>query len=297
MAKVVFYIILSALALASGSVFYKIGGKRRTCEKSSPALLCFLYFIFACIGFSVIALIQKASFIPTLPTLITGIIAGMSFSAAAYLYIISLASGPFTISAVILNFSNFAPILYCMIFPKEHVSLIKWCGIVIMIFSVYVLTSRNKTANEKNVSAKWILYISLTFIFNSLISYMIRIQNYYSNINGKNETFLFYIILFLSAALISFIIFVFAKGFKTKQNAHRLVYPALGLAVTISANTLTQSLLYNLNVPVSIQSPIINGLSILSTALFGRIFFRDKLSVKAKAGVVLGVVAIVILSI
>ena len=297
MAKIVFYIILSALALASGSVFYKIGGERRADEKSSPALLCFLYFLFAGIGFLVALLIATSPLTPTAPTLITGIIAGVSFSAAAYLYIISLACGPFTISAVMLNFSNFAPILYCMIFPKEKVSLLQWCGIILMIVSVYVLTSRNKTASEKPVSAKWILCISTTFIFNSLISYMIRIQNYYSGISGQDETLLFYVVLFFTASLASLLIFLFAKGYRIKQNASKLIFPALGLAVTIGANTVTQSLLYNLNVPVSIQSPIINGSSILTTALFGRIFFRDKLSLKAKAGVVLGVIAIVILSI
>lgn len=297
MVKIVFYIIISALALASGSAFYKIGGERRADEKSSPALLCFLYFLFAAIGFLIALLIANKSPVPTLPTLITGIVAGISFSAAAYLYIISLATGPFTVSAVMLNFSNFAPILYCMIFPGEKVSLLKWCGIAIMIASVYILTSRSKKGEEKPISAKWILCISLTFIFNSLISYMIRIQNYYAGISGKDETFLFYVLLFISASLVSLFIFIFAKGFKTKQNAPRLVFPALCLAITIGANTLTQSLLYNLNVPVSIQSPIINGSSILMTALFGRIFFRDKLTAKAKIGIILGTGAIIILSI
>ena len=116
MTAIIIAFVISAVGLASGSVFYKMGAERQADEKSSPALLCFFYFILAAIGYVVACFVTKASFIPPTPTLITAIIGGVCFGAAAYLYIVSLSCGPFTISAVLLNFSNFAPILYCLAF-------------------------------------------------------------------------------------------------------------------------------------------------------------------------------------
>jgi len=297
MTAIIIAFVISAVGLASGSVFYKMGAERQADEKSSPALLCFFYFILAAIGYVVACFVTKASFIPTTPTLITAIIGGVCFGAAAYLYIVSLSCGPFTISAVLLNFSNFAPILYCLIFPGDTVGLVTVSGIVLMVVSVYILTSRNKSGKETPISGKWILSIALTFITNSIISYMIRIQDYYATKNAVSESTLFYVMLFGSAALVALVIFIMTGGLKVKQRAHRLLTPAVGLALTISANVFPQSILYSKGVPTAVQSPVINGSAILLAALFGRIFFKDKLSTKSWCGIALGIVAIVLLNI
>ncbi|MBQ9975089.1 MAG: hypothetical protein IJP16_01150 [Clostridia bacterium] len=294
MAIVIIAFIISMLGLASGSVFYKMGAERQADPKSSPALLCFFYFLIAAIGYVVAGFITNISFTATLPTLITALIGGVCFSAAAYLYILSLKSGPFTISAVLLNFSNFAPILYCLIFPGDMIGLVTLSGIILMAISVYVLTSRNKGEGETGVNKKWILYITLTFITNSIISYCIRLQEHFA---VKNESVIFYVILFGSAAIISLIIFLAMGGAKIKQNSVRLLPPAIGLALTISANVFPQTILYQHSVPAAVQSPIINGGAILLAALFGRIFFKDKLSLKAWIAIIIGIVAIVLLGI
>ena len=295
MASIVIAFVISAIGLASGSVFYKMGAERQADKKSSPALLCFFYFTIAAIGYVVACLVTKASFVPTIPTLITALIGGACFGAAAYLYIVSLSCGPFTISAVLLNFSNFAPIIYCMIFPGELPGVITVSGIILMIVSVYILTSRNKSDKEARVNVKWIISIALTFITNSIISYMIRIQQHFDK--DSRESTLFYVILFGAAAIVALAVFICAGGFKVKQKAHRLLIPSIGLALTISANVFPQTILYSKNVPTAVQSPIINGSAILLAALFGRVFFKDKLSVKAWCGIGIGIVAIVLLNI
>lgn len=294
MAIIIIAFIISMLGLASGSVFYKMGAERQADPKSSPALLCFFYFLLAAIGYTVAVPISGQSFLPSLPTVTTALVAGVNFSIAAYVYILSLKCGPFTISAVLLNFSNFAPIVYCMLFPGDMIGLVTLSGVILMAISVYVLTSRNKSGTETGINKKWILCITLTFITNSIISYMIRLQEHFAK---ADESVVFYVYLFGSAAIVSFIIFAVTGGFKVRQNARRLLVPALGLALTISANVFPQTILYQHAVPVSVQSPIINGGAILLAALFGRIFFKDKLSVKAWIAIGLGIVAIVLLSI
>ena len=294
---IVIAFIISMLGLASGSVFYKMGAERQTDPKSSPALLCFFYFCIATIGYAVAVPISGQEFVPSLPTILTALGGGISFSIAAYVYILSLKCGPFTISAVLLNFSNFAPIVYCMLFPGDMIGLITLSGIILMAISVYVLTSRNKSDAEEGVNKKWIICIALTFITNSIISYMIRLQEHFAKKSGADESVIFYVYLFGSAMLVSLIIFAVTGGFAVKQKAHRLLPPSLGLALTISANVFPQTILYQKNVPAAVQSPIINGGAILLAALFGRIFFKDKLSVKAWIAIGLGIVAIVLLSI
>ena len=297
MAIIIIAFAISMLGLASGSVFYKMGAERQADPKSSPALLCFFYFLIATIGYTVAVPISGQSFTPSLSTLLTALGAGISFAVAAYVYILSLKCGPFTISAVLLNFSNFAPILYCMLFPGDMIGLVTLCGIILMAISVYVLTSRNKSDGEAQINKKWIITITLTFITNSIISYMIRLQEHFAKKNAVDESVIFYVYLFGSAAIISLIIFAVTGGFKVKQNACRLLVPSVGLALTISANVFPQTILYQRAVPVSVQSPIINGGAILLAALFGRIFFKDKLSLKAWIAIGLGIVAIVLLSI
>ena len=174
------------------------------------------------------------------------------------------------------------------------IGLVTLSGIILMAISVYVLTSRNKGEGETGVNKKWILYITLTFITNSIISYCIRLQEHFA---VKNESVIFYVILFGSAAIISLIIFLAMGGAKIKQNSVRLLPPAIGLALTISANVFPQTILYQHSVPAAVQSPIINGGAILLAALFGRIFFKDKLSLKAWIAIIIGIVAIVLLGI
>ena len=297
MLSIIIACVISSVGLASGSVFYKMGAERQADKRSSPALLCFFYFLIAAIGYVIAALITKADLSPSLPTLVTALVGGVCFGAAAYLYIVSLSCGPFTISAVLLNFSNFAPIIYCMIFPGETPEVITVCGILLMVVSVYILTSRNKSGKETPVNAKWVISIALTFITNSIISYMIRLQNHFATKNNVSEEIIFYIILFGSAALVALLVFIGAGGLKVSQKAHRLLVPSVGLALTISANVFPQTILYSKNVPTAVQSPIINGSAILLAALFGRVFFKDKLSVKAWCGIGIGIVAIVLLNI
>ncbi len=297
MLSIIIAFIISSVGLASGSVFYKMGAERQTDKRSSPALLCFFYFTIAAIGYVVACLVTKASFVPSVPTLITALVGGICFGAAAYLYIVSLSCGPFTVSAVLLNFSNFAPIIYCMVFPGELPGVITVSGIILMVVSVYILTSRNKSENEAKANIKWIISIALTFVTNSIISYMIRLQNHFATKNNVSEEMIFYVLLFGSAALVALGVFIGTGGLKISQKAPRLLVPAVGLALTISANVFPQTILYSKNVPTAVQSPIINGSAILLAALFGRVFFKDKLSVKAWCGIGLGIVAIVLLNI
>ncbi len=294
MAITVLILLLSIISLASGSVFYKMGSINSVDSKSSPALLCSMYFFIAALGYAVAVAASGSSFIPTLPTLITAIIAGLSFS-AAYLYILAHSCGPYTVSAIFINFSNFLPIIYCLIFPRELFGLVTFIGIILMIISVIALTSRGKSDGEKKITRRWVVFISLTVLTNSVISYMIRLQEYFAT-PDKNETSIFFLITFGVASLFNLIIFFACRGHKIKQRAHRLIPAALGLAATIGGNVLTQSLLYQRGVDAAIQAPIVNGGAIILTAVFGIVFFKDKLTLKSWMALFVGIFAIVLLS-
>ncbi len=284
--------ILSMITLASGSVFYKMGSDRGADEKTSPALLCTMYFVIASAGYAVANILSGGDFVPSLSTLVCAIVGGVSF-VAGYFYIISQGCGPYTVSAVLINFSNFLPIVYCLVFPGEKIGLVTLLGIVLMVISVYALTSRSKSGSEKKLTARWVVLITLTVITNSVISYSIRLQEYFAT---ENETSLFYTILFATAALTSFVLFFLSGGARVKQRAPRLILPAIGLACCIGGNVLTQSLLYKRGIPPAIQSPVTNGGAILLTALFGIVFFKDKLSLKSWIALGIGIVSIVLLS-
>ena len=292
---IILYFLLGIITLSSGSVFYKMGAVRSINEKTSPALLCTIYFIIASLGYSVANALNGADFIPSRETLVCAIIGGVSF-VAGYFYIIAQGCGPYTESATLINFSNFLPIIYCLVFPGETIGPMTLLGVVLMVLSVYFLTTRGKSGNEKKLTKRWVVLITLTVITNSVISYMIRVQEHFDKQNGRSETALFFAILFAVAAITALIIFFAVGGAKSGDKPLSLIPPAIGLAACIGGNVLTQSLLYKEGVAPAVQSPIINGGSLILSAVIGVFFFKDKLSKKAIFALVIGIAAIILLS-
>jgi len=311
--------LLYTLAILSSvftGLFYKLGSLRQGKNVSAPALLCGVYmFLTSCYFLAGIFINGEALKFST-STLLCAALCGCCLSLAAYLYLRSLACGPYTTSVVLLNFSSFMTIFYGIIFLDEEMSLIQGIGFVLMLGCIYTLTvSKVTTAEKKKANVKWMILIISTFAANSLINFGIRMQAVFNNNGEKNQMMFLY---FAFASLTSVIIFAVTGGFKSlrlTKSAHdevseqiesdekkapvyltAILPAAIGLSVTLGINSIAHSSLVQYATS-AIQYPVTSGTSLMISTFIGRIFFKEKLKPPAYIAIVVGIAVITVLNI
>lgn len=310
------FLLYTATILSSvfTGLFYKLGSLRQGKNLSAPALLCAVYMFLTSCYFLAVIFINGETLKFSLSTFLCAALCGICLSLAAYLYLRSLACGPYTTSVVLLNFSSFMTIFYGIIFLDEQMSLIQGIGFVIMLGCIYTLTvSKVTTAEKKKANAKWMVLIILTFATNSLINFGIRMQSVFNNNGEKNQMMFLY---FVFASLTSIITFAVTGGFKSLHFSMikdicegteddektapvyltAILPAAIGLSLTLGINSISNSFLVQYATS-AIQYPVSSGTSLMISAFIGRIFFKEKLKPPAYIAIVVGIAVITLLNI
>ncbi|MEA4831099.1 MAG: hypothetical protein VB118_00605 [Oscillospiraceae bacterium] len=316
---IILYFFLTILSSVLTGLFYKFGSMRQGKNPSSPALLCTIYMSFSSLYFLVAIIISNNGFSSSLSTVLCALGGGACLAIAAYLYLVSLTCGPYTISVVLLNLSSFAVIFYAILFLNETMTALQGFALVLMIACVCVLTiSRSKTGVSKKANIRWIIFITLTFITNSFINLFVRMQVIYNQNTQKNEMMFLY---FMFAAITSFLIFVFTGGFgklKFKMSPEEDITASINadsyietkrapiyfmsilpasilLSISLGVNLIASSQLVAYS-SSAIQYPVCSGSSMILSALIGRFFFKEKLNLISYIAIGVGIGVIVMLS-
>lgn len=210
------------------------------------------------------------------------------------LYITAVKSGSVSVCSLIYASCFVIPTVYSVIRNGETISLSKLFGIMLLLFSVVLVSRKNKS--EKGSSYKSIKYAVLAMCSAGGVGIL---QKEFGNIYPQDllNTFLLLAFFFM---LISTVIFKLALSLKNEKQPvtyNRLFFvPAILQSLSVVfANKL--NLILVANIPGIIFFPLINGGTIMLSDVCSGIFFKEKLTVRTWTGIVIGIAAIILIAI
>lgn len=222
------------------------------------------------------------------------LIYGLLTLSSQSLYITAVKSGSVSVCSLIYASCFVIPTVYSVIRNGESVGAFKLLGIILLLFSVVLVSLKNKS--EKGSSYKSIKYAVLAMCSAGGVGIL---QKEFGNIYPQDmlNTFLLLAFFFM---LISAAIFKLALSLKNEKQPvtyNRLFFvPAtLQSLSVVFANKL--NLILVANIPGIIFFPLINGGTIMLSAVCSGIFFKEKLTVRTWTGIVIGIAAIILIAI
>lgn len=207
-------------------------------------------------------------------------------------YALSLKTGPFSISCMLINLNMIIPAVFSIIFFGEKLTLIKVVGFLLCLLAMFL----NTKSDGKKINLKWIFCVMLAFISTGSLSVVQKIyaKSVYA---GDLSQFIFFG--YFTAFLITFIVsFVQKKrqqemNFKpTKNNIILILIIVICLGAFQYFNTLANSF-----IDAIVLNPSVCGLSTIFLTLSGRIIFREKFTPNQLWSIGIGVAAILLISI
>lgn len=244
--------------------------------------------LFALLFFAV-TITQKLSF--NSEFLIYSILFALCYSVATVCSFMSVLTGPLSISSLEIQYSLIIPTVYGLIAYKEPISALLIIGITLLLISLFLVNLEEK-GEKKKITIKWGVYTFFAFVSNGGCSTVQKIQQENCNGNYKNE----FMIIALAITVVSLAFFALIS--EKKEMILNIKKGFLWCFICGIANGMVNYLVLvlSLRMPASIMFPIISAGGIILTALISIFFYKEKLSIQQKVGLILGTLAIVALN-
>lgn len=216
----------------------------------------------------------------------------LSYTAATVGTTIAIKIGPLGLTAVFGTMSLAISALYGILVLGEPCDFWVILGVILIIVSLS-LVNYTKSGEEKKISFKWFFWVLLSALGNGMSSILQKLQQINCAPETKENFML--IALIISGA----IMLTISIATERKLLAHSLKKGFLYYATTGLTNgylNLTTILLVGL-LPMAVTFPVISAGSMLITVVCSVVFYKEKLNTQQIIGVILGVGAIIALSI
>lgn len=186
------------------------------------------------------------------------------------------------------------PFIYGVFFLEEKASVWRWIALVLLVISMFVVVHKEGVENKKVNKVKFYFFCICTFFSNGLVSIMSKMHQVMPNNSGTND---FLIVSYLTLFLINICIFgyMYLKKKRKKETEEiaitkeKWIYGLIlmfsyaiisGIAFFIQVNSA-------IHLPATVLYPIVTGGTIIVTAIFGRLLFKEKISKFNLVGLVL----------
>lgn len=293
------YLLIPVLwFLASAKLTFQSGfSKSRNCTYKDNIFFNAVMFTAVASIFLPFLIINGAS----LFTCISGVIMG-SFSIVFQIcYIMALSKGKTSLTVTINNFSLLIPVVFSYIVFDEELGFLGIIGIFLILISFLLTVSKENSSDNKALSKKqwrqWLFHTLLVFFSNGILSIN---QKVYSKLSTELQVFEYIAVAYIVASVICWLIFAttIKKGVDNKVVVpYKKAFILAGLAglflgIYQCVNTYAASVING-----TVLFPATNcGVSLL-IMLIGSLLFKEKLTKKQYIGVLIGIVAITLLSI
>ena len=268
----------SALFAGLTSILAKCG-IRKTDSDAATAIRTFVVLIFSWI------MVLIAGSAPTITSLgaktwIFLVLSGLATGASWLCYFRALQLGDVNKVVPIDKSSTILTILLALIFLGEKITWLKGAAIVLIGAGTFLMTEKKAADGEKKEKKSWLIYAVLSAVFASLTSILgkVGIEGVESNLGTAIRT---------GVVLIMAWLIVFIKG---KQHTLKSIPKKELLFICLSGIATGASwLCYYKALQDGLASVVvpIDKLSILVSIAFSAIVFKERLSKKAAAGLVL----------
>ena len=237
--------------------------------------------------------------VPNLSTLLHAAAAGICVVAFQTSYALALASGPVSLTTLIVNFSVLLSAGFGMVMYGDRLYATQMIGIAALVVSMFL--SVEKKEGEKKRHGRWLMLTLLAMLGDSGISFAQRMFNATPGARTPNMDITFSAVMYLVASLLAFA-FYFANtrcGLRSKSsigfNRHVLLYAA---AIAVVLSVYQKGMMLSVaNIEGTFLYPTHAGLMSLIMSLIGIAFFRDKLTARQKWGIAWGILCVVLMNI
>ncbi len=237
-------------------------------------------------------------------TLLLGLLFGLITTLQCVCNIAALSYGPLSYTTVIVSFSTIIPSLSGVLFFGEDLGVAQIIGIVLMLVSFVLAVKSDADEKNKKANLKWLILCVVAFLANGSIGVLQKIQQASAYSDESNA---FLIISFIFATILS-AIFVTVFYVKNKTQAaksdEKQYLPSkanliLVLVLVVAGICMALNHKFNLYLSGVIDSaiffPVVNGGGLVLTTVASLILFKEKLSAKQWAGIVIGIISVVFL--
>lgn len=236
---------------------------------------------------------------PDLSTVLHAAAAGICVVVFQTSYALALASGPVSLTTLIVNFSVLLSAAFGMVMYGDRLYLTQFAGIAALIVSMFL--SVEKKPDEKKKQGKWLLLTLLAMLGDSGISFAQRMFNATPSASAAHMDITFSAVMYLMASLLAFAFYLFntRHGLRSRSSIgfrwHVLAYvAAIALVLSVYQKGMMLSIA---NIEGTFLYPTHAGLMSLIMTVIGILFFRDRLSVRQKWGVAFGIACVVLMNI
>lgn len=217
---------------------------------------------------------------------------GIFYGICVIFNILSIKNGSLPLTSLISSYSLMLPTAYGLIFLHDPISIGFVPGLIFLLVSLFLINSKNGTGGT-DISAKWVMFVSLVFIGNGGSSIVQSMQQRAFQGNFKSE--------FMIMALL---IFVIVTGVLSWCNEKKDIIPCtkkgwMPAVVCGVANALVNLLIMVLQekMSVSVLFPMVSAGGLVLTYFLSRFLYKEKLSSSQLVGFALGTLSVVFLNI
>ena len=213
----------------------------------------------------------------------------LSYAASCVFGILAVATGPLSLTSLIVSYSLLIPTVYGLTFLKDPIGVGLIPGIFILLISLALI---NKKDEKIEIQPKWILFVSLSAIGNGMCSTVQKIQQVEFGGDYKNE---FMIIALLMVCLLFAVIAFFKK--ETVGSEIKISLICGGMFGVLNGIMNLFVMILSGKMPVSLMFPVISAGQIIVTYLMAKTIYKEILSRKQLYGLIAGIISIVFLNI
>lgn len=286
MIALIFSVISSTLIYVAFKTFPKY-------EINTLNALIFNYFTAFTLGYSIQSTPVKLLEITDIPWFIPAACLGVLFIVIFYLMVMTTQKHGMSVVSVASKMSLSIPVIFVIFYYGEAISFLKILGILVALFSVYLVSAKSNDGLSVKTSALFLPFG--VFLGSGVIESSIKVLQ--NDFVPQVETPVFSASIFLFAALTGTLIFI-VRFFRTKKlfNVKDLMGGiCLGIPNYFSIYFLIEAL-RNPDLDSSIVF-VINNVSIVVLSTFvGILLFKEHLFKKNKMGIALAILSIVLVA-
>ncbi|MBR2376418.1 MAG: DUF2304 family protein [Clostridia bacterium] len=231
-------------------------------------------------------------------TLLLGIVFGLITTLQTITLLKAMEIGPMSYTTLINSFSTLIPTLSGALFFNEKIELVHIFGIILMIISF--ILSVDKSKNNDSASIKWLIYSIIAFLCTGAIGVMQKIHQS-SDYKGELNAFLVlaFVVSFVFAIILTLLFSKKENNPILQKNQSGKVNYIILLVIVIAGACVAVNNKLNLYLSGVMDSavffPIVSGGGLVLTTISALIVFKEKLTKKQWAGIIIGILSVILL--
>lgn len=271
---------ISASVLQAG-IFNNFG--KKACKTSGDTYrFNSVSYILCIIIFTILALKGgKASWFSVGLGLLYGIMNALSNGYGMLAY----ATGPMHLTILCTASSMIIPTMSGVLFFGESFSIIKFIGIIALLFFIYFTVG--KGSDDKKINKKWLIYCALEIVSTGMIGILQKIHQ--GSELHKSETSIFLLTGFL-CSLIYAAVMSKKNDAQIKINVKNGFFAALCGLCMFTAHYLNLGLSGKL--PTQLFFPLVNATPMILNIIMSVVLFKEKITTKQIIGIVGGIASL-----